>query len=498
MHLNVVLGLPSYSVCPPTSVADTWLHFATQSFSLASTHSIVSPQGFEPSLAINQTVCEGATYNNTCVFEGQSQYAGTVAVQVIGNQVVANTSDAFQVLMFGSTEEDITAVVIPTTSVIQTGMVFRSTSYGVGAICKPTSPCDWSAYDVLNQGYVLCPVDGTTLQNNTANFTLSYSYANSTTLTDASSVYLSYNLQTTGVNVPQMDEVGENATNPFGFAQMMGWGDGTFGSPQTSDSDYFFSEFDEFNDEFITWFTGACNISIYDIELSYAHGTYNLANRTLSDQDTTTMFFLPFLDEYFLQSFGPRMVINLGSQINNTHTDFLVEVARQTSQLAIGLNAGILIPTPAVSNVIMEDTFIASRYPFNALIMLWAATSLYLSCGVMLVIRCIGDVFATDYQINSSPSISPTFIPSTLVLAQQRMIKPLAIVAEHFVLSGPRGSDYDGLSPALSVKAEVMDMFQEGKDEDRLGIGFENNFHSEGNEERIGDRIFGIRYLSPS
>lgn len=239
MHLNVVLGLPSYSVCPPTSVADTWLHFATQSFSLASTHSIVSPQGFEPSLAINQTVCEGATYNNTCVFEGQSQYAGTVAVQVIGNQVVANTSDAFQVLMFGSTEEDITAVVIPTTSVIQTGMVFRSTSYGVGAICKPTSPCDWSAYDVLNQGYVLCPVDGTTLQNNTANFTLSYSYANSTTLTDASSVYLSYNLQTTGVNVPQMDEVGENATNPFGFAQMMGWGDGTFGSPQTSDSDYF-------------------------------------------------------------------------------------------------------------------------------------------------------------------------------------------------------------------------------------------------------------------
>ena len=436
----------------------------------------------------------GAAYPNTCVFEGESDYAGTVAIQDAGNQAVANTSDSFRVLTFGSTAKNITAVIIPTTSVIPTGMSFHSSSYGVGAICEPIS-CDWSVWSgwsySLQSGYVLCPTDGTTLQNNTANFSLQ----GPPTLTDASSVYLVYNLQTAGINVPQMAFAGQNATNPFGMAQMMGWGAGSFGQALTDGSDYFFSEFDENNNEYITWFVGTCNISIYDVELSYTNGTYDLTNRTLSDQDTTTMLFLPFVADLFLQSFGPRMVINLGSQVSNNNTDFLVEVARQVSQLATGLNAGILMPAVAASNVKMEETFIASRYPLNALGMLWAATVLYLACGVGLVIRSIGeqgDVLPTDPLIKSSPSDPPspaTSTPSTLVLARQRMVKPLAIVAEHFVLSGLYGNHPDGLLPALSVKAEVMDMFMEAKDEHRLGIGIGNSL-SPGNNER--ERMFSI------
>jgi hypothetical protein len=145
------------------------------------------------------------------------------------------------------------------------------------------------------------------------------------------------------------------------MAQMMGWGAGSFGSVQTDGSDYFFSEFDENNNEYMTWFMGTCNISIYDVKLSYTNGTYDLTNRIISDQDTTTTLFLPFVADLFLQSFGPQMVINLGSQVTNNDTDFLVEVAHQVSQLATRLNVGILMPAVAASNIKMEDTFIASR-----------------------------------------------------------------------------------------------------------------------------------------
>jgi hypothetical protein len=128
--------------------------------------------------------------------------------------------------------------------------------------------------------------------------------------------------------------------------------------------------------------------------------------------------------------------------------------------------------------------------------MLWAATALYLACGIGLVIKSVGeqgDVLPINHLIKSSPSDSPslaTSTPSTLVLAQQRMVNPLAIVANHFVLSGLHGNHSNELLPALSVKAEVMDMFMEAKEEHRLGIGIGNSLFLGNNEER--KRMFSI------
>jgi hypothetical protein len=152
----------------------------------------------------------------------------------------------------------------------------------------------------------------------------------------------------------------------------------------------------------------------------------------------------------------------------------------------------------------MEKIFIASSYPLNALSMLWVATALYLAFGFGLLIRSLGeqgDILSTDHLGISSASGSlsvPTSTPSTLVLAQQRMVTPFALVAEHFVLPGHDGNHSDGLAPALSIQGNIMDMFLEAKDEERLGIGYETRSSPETNEERTGNGIFSVGYLTPS
>jgi hypothetical protein len=385
---------------------------------------------------------------------------------------------------------------------IPSGLSFQSSSYGIGAICKPASPyndtswdnqTNWPDQDVYG-GYALFTIDGITLPNQFVNLSL----RTDLTLNIESSIFDVLTLQDSEGHVFGEWGPGEYITNPFVFVQMMVWG-----TTQTDGSDYFILGNNADYDFGITWFIGGCNMSVYDIELTYMNGTYALASRSLADENTTTMFLFPFIGTYFNSYFGPRMVVNLGSQLNNNNTDFLVEVAYQASQLNMGLSAGMFTPTAAVSNVTMEKIVIASSYPLNALSMLWVATALYLALGFGLLITSLreqGDILSTDHlAISASDSLSvPTSTLSTLVLAQQRMVTPFALVAEHFVLPGHGGNHPDGLAPALSIQGNVMDMFLEAKDEERLGIGYKTRLSPETNEERMGNGIFSVGYLTLS
>lgn len=239
----------------------------------------------------------------------------------------------------------------------------------------------------------------------------------------------------------------------------------------------------------ITWFMGGCNISVYNVELSYSNGTYDLINRTLSAENTATMLYLPFVGDYFLTSFATCMVVNLANQLNNNHTDFLIEVAHQVSQLGIGLSAGLFMPTQIISDVKMEKVFLASQYQINALSMLWGATVFYVILGIGLLIGAIskqGDTLLTETVSKSSTLDSDAHsasTTSTILLAQQRVANPSAIVAEHFILSTSGGYQFNALAPALSIQSNVMDMFGDEKDEDRLGIGFHSKPSSGHNEQ---------------
>ena len=412
--------------------------------------------------------------------------------------VAANASTAFQVHSFDTAEREVTAIIVPTAA-IPKGMSFQSTSYGVGATCLAAA-CDptwfqngtWSAS--LGATSLWCAVSGAIGENvnaslDTNNLVTFPLDPNQTT----GPSFITYNLLGVEGSSPLDSFSGLNAENPFGMAPLMRWATGlTDGSDGLLVSNYGSSEN-------ITWFMGGCNISIYNVELSYTNGTYNLTHRTLSSTNTTTMLFLPFVGNYFTTSFVSRMVVNLGSQLNNYQTDFLTEVARQTSQLGIGLNAGLFSPTETISDVKMERDFLASRYPINAVCVLWTSTALYLIIGVWLLTRAAsrqGDILLIEPITKSSRSDTITqskSMTTTIALAQQRVADPCAIVAEHFVLSASGGRQPNALTPILSIQKKSVNMFGEEECQERLGIGFQNGL-SPPLGEGLRKRFFGVAY----
>jgi hypothetical protein len=462
-------------------------------------YSISDHQGLKPSIAINSTLCVNATFDNTCVFDGTT-YTGPAAVADIGNVVASNASAAFQVHTFDTAERELTAVIVPTEGITPRGMSFKSTSYGVGAVCA-AAPCDpqwfqngiWSI--TLGVTSLWCTVDGAVGESANASQAINsqVTFPLEPTQTIAPS-FVTYNLLGVGDSSPLDYFSGRNVNNPFGMAQLMRWTPGlTDGSDELLTRSYPSSNLN------ITWFMGGCNISVYDVELSYTNGTYNLTHRTLSSMNTTTMLFLPFVGNYFQTSFLSRMVDNLANQLNNNQTDFLTEVARQVSQLSIGLNAGLFVPTQTTSDVTIERDFLGSRYPINAVSMLWVSTALYLILGVGLLTRAAsqqGDILLIEPIAESSTSdtnshsISTT---STIALAQQRVADPCAIVAEHFILSTSGGQQFNALASALSIQKNAIDMFGDELSEERLGIGFHGG-PSPALGEGIRKRIFCVGY----
>jgi len=89
------------------------------------TYPVADHQGLEPSLAINFTHCieySGDPLSvDPCILP---LVALLPAIQALSSQVASNASDAFQVLTFGSTGSDLTAVIVPTQNVIPSGMSF--------------------------------------------------------------------------------------------------------------------------------------------------------------------------------------------------------------------------------------------------------------------------------------------------------------------------------------------------------------------------------------
>ena len=195
--------------------------------------------------------------------------------------------------------------------------------------------------------------------------------------------------------------------------------------------------------------------------------------------------------------FSSQMVVNLASQLRNNHTDFLVGVARQISQLGIALNAGLFFSNQMVSNVTIQRDFLASRYPLSSLSILWASAGLYLILGIGLLARAAnekGDTLpiksppksrTTDSDQHSAP------MTSTLALAQQWITNPSTIIAEHLVLSAPNGNRSPNvLASASSIQKSAIKMFGDKTETGRLGIWIQGGLSHDG----LKSRIFRVGY----
>jgi hypothetical protein len=396
-------------------------------------------------------------------------------VTYFGNNVASNASDNFQVLTLETPGSEFTSVIVPAAN-FPSGMSFNSTSYGMGVICGDV-PSNFTT--ALNQSTPLglFAIQGAVLPNSSVSFTMNFS-----NFPDQS--FATYNLQDSQGNVPELNVSGVNVTNPFGIAYFTQW---RYGVTSTG------SQQGLQETPIHVW--GVCNISVYDVELSYTNGTYNLTNRTLSMQNTTTMLFLPFLNPYFSDFFAPRWLLNLASTINPADVNDpnrSLELFHQISQLGIGLNAGLFMPTQTSSDIKIQKTLLASRYPVNALGLLWASTVLYIIFGTGILIQAANEegeclpIEPVAKSLTSDSGAHSVSTTSTLALAQQWITSPSAIIAEHFVPSTSIGhkSNLNVLAQTLSVPKSTADMFGDESGTDRLGIGFQNPGQGEGLNRR--------------
>ncbi|KAG9007794.1 hypothetical protein FRB93_007185 [Tulasnella sp. JGI-2019a] len=500
------------------SVADTWLHASTKPLKLNQTLLAPNTSSVLAGLALNaNNACPNPTFDGTCVYENPVAEWGTSAQRSLGDQVAANYSYAPYQVMYLPTQGpggDSTAVLLPKIKDLPSGISFTSMSIGIGATCGviPLSQCNLGALGT-NVGIASCTISGavpSAAEDNLPGGVFSV-YANSTFNVDSTdgAWIATYNLQQasqqTNSSVATAPSplawYGQSATNPFGLAHLMAFNAQPQGNPDFT----VLQSGTTARGASIAYYLGTCNVSVYDVHLSYSNDTYTLLSRTLADQNTTVAMFGPFVTDYFYPYFLPTLVVNLKALItsDSSGTNFPMEVARQVSQLALAYGSAMFTGLAAQDGTVTK-TYIASRYPLVALGLLWASALVYILYGLVLLFRAMAAT-GDEVIIPTTDDKKKETTISTLELAHARLVNPVAVVAERFLISDVEvaqcrsGGDgnVERLADVadLSVRRDPLDMFAEGRDgaNGRLGVGFSSAVGGDG-QLAIQKRIFRVAY----
>ncbi|KAG8877607.1 hypothetical protein FRB98_006617 [Tulasnella sp. 332] len=491
------------------SVADTWLHISTKPLKLNQTSLAPNTSSLLAGLALNPNACPNPTFAGTCVYEDPVAEWGTAAQRDLGDMVAANSSDAPYEVMYLAAGDggDPTAILLPRIKNLPNGISFTSTSIGLGATCSviPPSQCDLLALGT-NYGTIDCTVDSAVPSAPEDDlpggiFTV---YANSTFQLDAAdgAWVATYNLQDaaiTGAPSTPLAWSGQNATNPFGFAHMMAFS----AQPPQGNSDFIVrqSSTAAASDATIAFYIGSCNISVYDVQLSFSNNAYALVNRTLADQDTTVAMFGPFVSDYFYESLLSGLIVHLKPVVSDdsSSTTFPAAVAGQISQMGLAYSSAMFESLGAQDGTLTQS-YIASRYPLAPLGLLWASAALYVLYSSLLLARAVvakGDEVVTSGTTDEGKTTTKTI--SALELAQVRLINPIALVADRFNESDAHAAQRIGDAEhsedmaSLSVKTDPLDMFADGGEKRRLGVGFSSAI--DGTEQSAQRRVFRVARL---
>ncbi|KAG9007793.1 hypothetical protein FRB93_007184 [Tulasnella sp. JGI-2019a] len=497
------------------SVADTWLHASTKPLKLNQTLLAPNTSSVLAGLTLNSNnACPNPTFDGTCVYENPVAEWGTSAQRSLGDQVAANYSYAPYQVMYLPTQGsggDPTAVLLPKVKDLPSGISFTSTSMGVGATCGviPSSQCNLGALGT-NVGIVSCTISGavpSATEDSLPGGIFSV-YANSTFNVDSTdgAWIATYNLQqasqqaNSGIaTAPSpLAWYGQSATNPFGFAHLMAFNAQPQGNPDFT----VLQSGTTARGVSIAYYLGTCNVSVYDVRLSYSNDTYTLLSRTLADQNTTVAMFGPFVTDYFYPYFLPTLVVNLKALITNDSSgaSFPMEVARQVSQLALAYGSAMFTGLAAQDGMVTKS-YIASRYPIAALGLLWASALVYVCYGLVLLFKAMT---ATGDEVIIPTDDKKETVISTLELAHARLVNPIAVVAERFLTSDAEAAQRSGGNgdverladiADLSVQKDPLDMFAEGRDggNGRLGVGFSSAVGGDG-QSAVQKRVFRVAY----
>ncbi len=420
------------------------------------------------SFAPNSTACPNATYADACVYGPHPYYGPNLFnLTYTGDEVASNYSSSIQVVTLPSTVGPIAVMTAPSSG-IPLYSTFKTRTFGVAASCVDV--LDYNTYfSELNGEFQLAfDIPGTLstakynssqLTNGTTTFTF-YATQDVRVTSDGDAVTYGLEEASNTVSAP-FDGAGHGVTNPFGFSSGL-----VFYIKTLQDSGA--------TDFSMNFFCTTCKVYFYDVGLSYGNGSYTIESQQLANEKTTTWLFLPFVDMYLYQWLLPKITYNLYHNINDANLS--VPFATQLSQLGMAYSAPIVQRTPTEVNAVTP--FVGSRYPISALAFLWSSAALYAVVALALILSAVfltGEVVLVRKPDEESSEGEST---STLHLAHQRLVNPVAIVAENFELSDnydrhPKAK-YSLDEVALSVQEDVFEMFPDSRadTQTRLRVGF--------------------------
>ncbi|SJL08692.1 uncharacterized protein ARMOST_12061 [Armillaria ostoyae] len=442
------------------SAADLWLHTTTSTFIHTSITEIDAKSLPATGSKINLTACPGpaefydTNYYRNCAHRrpeplpedlDQIPYGwGDKGMVAEGVAVAGNSSSTSRSLMVNDT-----AVLVPSTMPDNVdNLTFNS--FGLVAQCQPVVDCLVDLAAIL-----YCP-----------SFSPPYN-SNDTYISSGEDISRIDLLDLTSNAVSEGLDGGyppDSVVNPHGARVILHWIDeGTHVTvfPANGTPGWYQREIDTYR---VYWYTSICNMTAYNVSLSYGtldgnNGYTFTSPPVLSNFNTTSALFAAFDSDYqayLVDHLKTTLRSSLALSAVSTEA-FNIVLSRNMSYAAMGLASPLFARDVSTggNSIALRS---ASRYllaPLSAVLAI-----LYTYAFLALAIT-VSSVMLSSREIVVTKSDGKEHRVTAIELVQLRLTNPLASIAERFV---------DPARPELLLESSAVDMFHEHPHAEKLGV----------------------------
>ncbi|KAK0189948.1 hypothetical protein F5146DRAFT_1201108 [Armillaria mellea] len=211
----------------------------------------------------------------------------------------------------------------------------------------------------------------------------------------------------------------------------------------------------------IYWYTSTCNMTAYNVSLSYStldgNSTYVLASPpVLSDFNTTSAIFAA-LDPMYQTTLVGYLKYTLRTSLTFSTETFNTVLSQNMSYAAMGLASPLFERDPSTggNSVLLRS---ASRYPIAPLSTVLAILYIY---ALLALVITASSMMLSSREIIVTKDGRKEHRVTAIELIQLRLTNALASIAERFV---------DPARPELLLETSAVDMFHEHPHAERLGV----------------------------
>ncbi|KAK0213699.1 hypothetical protein IW262DRAFT_1441753 [Armillaria fumosa] len=438
------------------STADLWLHTTASTFLHISMTKIGAESLPAMGTKLNLTACPGPTVDTGCTSAGMdvrdcyvncarvAGQWGDAGMIVEALAVVENSSSTSRSV----TVDDVTVLVPNTMPDNIDNLTFSS--FGLAAHCQPVVDCSIDPQ-------ISCP---------SLNPVYSISGVASPIYKMATPVIQFLNLTSNTWSVGQ-DYPLDSVLNPYGALITLYWDedDDDTAFPANGTPGWYQIQTDSDPVDgivsFTYWYIGACNMTAYNVSLSYSTlnggNEYTFASQPVLSNFNITSALLAAFDFYYQTNLVTYLKTTLQTSLTLSTETFNTVLSRNMSYATIGLASPLFERDVSTGG----NSFLprsASRYPLAPLSAVLAI--LYTYAFLALVITA-SSVMLSSREIIVTKNDEKEHRITAIELVQLRLTNALASIAERFV---------DPAQPELLLKTSAVDMFHEHPHAERLGV----------------------------